>query len=1254
MRIVIDLQGAQGHNRFRGIGRVTLSLALAMARQKGEHEIVLALNGLFPESIEEIRAEFDGLLSQSDIRVWQGPANVFYRAGNKGRRLAAELVRESFLASLHPDVVVLPSLLWEGMDDDVVTSIGLLPKQYPTAVVLHDIIPYLFKDNYLADPAVAAWYENKIDHLRRADLLLAVSEYSRQDAIRHLGRSEKESVYCGNSHDDFFRKIDISGGEKKRLRQTYGIRNNFLMYVGGNDPRKNVQGLIRAYALLPLSLRQSHQLLVIYDMDDAHRQTMFEFASQQGINDSDLVLEKFMPKEDLLALYNICKLFVFPSLYEGFGLPALEAMACGAPVIGANASSIPEIIGREDALFDPQSDEDIARKIQHVLTDVTFRTELAKYGLERAGEYSWDQSARRALRALEDLHAQQRRSHVALCETAETRPRLAFFSPIPPERTGVSEYSERLLLELSRYYDVEFISGQSSIDNPGVRENIPVRTVSWFLENARHYNRVLYHFGNSHFHEHMYEALRCVPGVVVMHDFFLSNYLGHTEAVTKGTCWTQGLYYSHGYRPVLERVQSTDHAIEIAKYPANKEVLDRAVGIVSHSDYNRELGRYWYGDRIVRNWAVIPFLRSPADLTQRKAARTALGIGDDEFLVCSFGFMTPSKLNDRLLTAWTQSSLGRSPSCRLVFVGELHAGDYGQKVSEIIAKSPCHEQVTITGWADDSTYHQYLRAADMAVQLRSMSRGETSAAIMDCLNYALPTIVNANGSFGELPKDAVEMLPETFDEAALVTALEKLYDDATMRRGLSERARALIVTDHAPRRCATRYHDAIEAAYRDAALCDRAAVNQIADIAVEYGLSERDLEELAQCIARNAVRNGSRQLLVDVSELVQRDVKTGIQRVVRAILTYLVLTPPEGYRVEPVYATMDEDGYRYARKFTCHFLGIPDGFTEDDPVDIENGDVFFGLDYLPHIVPRQEAFFTLLRCTGVRTYFLIHDLLPIQMPQFFGDGMSDFIARWISELAKSDGIVCVSRTVADQLLEWLTQQDFKRQRPLAVGWSHNGADLSSSVPTQGMPEGAKDVLSELSRRPAFLMVGTIEPRKGHAQTLAAFDLLWKAGIDINLVIVGKPGWMIEDLLDRLGSHPEMGKRLFWLQGISDEYLEKVYSVSACLLAASEGEGFGLPLIEAAQHKLPIIARDLPVFREVAAEHAFYFSGTAPDDLAQAVQQWVRLNQQGNAPTSGDMPWITWEKSAQNVVGIILGGNWYQIYDPKRAPTHPEE
>lgn len=157
-------------------------------------------------------------------------------------------------------------------------------------------------------------------------------------------------------------------------------------------------------------------------------------------------------------------------------------------------------------------------------------------------------------------------------------------------------------------------------------------------------------------------------------------------------------------------------------------------------------------------------------------------------------------------------------------------------------------------------------------------------------------------------------------------------------------------------------------------------------------------------------------------------------------------------------------------------------------------------------------------------------------------------------------------------------------------------------------------------------------------------MLWEQGVDVNLAIVGGEGWKalgdearrdIPETVTRLRGHAQQDQRLFWLTGISDEYLENVYASSTCLVFASVGEGFGLPLIEAAQHGLPILARDIPVFREVALDHAYYFSGEQPEDLARSVQQWLGLFEQGQHPRSQGMPSLTWAQSARRLLEIVL-------------------
>ena len=821
-----------------------------------------------------------------------------------------------------------------------------------------------------------------------------------------------------------------------------------------------------------------------------------------------------------------------------------------------------------------------------------------------------------------------------------SRMKLAFVSPLPPQRSGIADYSAQLLPALAQFYDIDVIIDQAQLAAPWVSAHCGVRNVQWLLDHAQGYDRVMYHFGNSSYHKHMFELLARVPGVVVLHDFFLGdihNYLAVHGVVPHGLF--RALYESHGYAALGVWAAEKGGAAVITQYPANLGVVQQSLGVIVHSEHARQLAQTWYGRELARRWQVVALPRAVPQQGNRQQARQQLALAPDDFVVCSFGLMGATKLNERLLEAWLLSPLAQDPRCRLVFVGEAHAGDYGAAIEAKISSSGLGDRISITGWADAEVFHSYLAGADLAVQLRANSRGETSAAVLDCMNHGLPTLVNAHGAFAELPADSVWLLPEVFDDQALADAMTTLWLAPEQRRTLGERAREVLGSAHSPETCAKQYVAAIEQAYGSAETSGGGLVQALARL---EGTAPSDSECLS--LARAIVQTRScarahRQLLVDISATARHDLQTGIQRVVRALVKELINQPPEGFRVEPVYLT-EQGGawhYRYARAWTARAMGLPPELLPDEPVDRWAGDMVLVADFTSAyaVKAEQAGVFSALKQDGIGVYFCVYDLLPIQRPEFFPPDQFGFL-DWIKTVARvADGAICISRAVADDLTAWVSGENLNRARPLRIDWFHLGADIENSVPSKGLPENAESVLGRIKARPSFLMVGTIEPRKGHLQTIEAFTRLWQAGQDVNLVVVGREGWRgvpdnarrsIPQTMTCLRSHAELGKRLLWLEDASDEYLEHAYAASTCLIAASEGEGFGLPLIEAAQRKMPILARDIPIFREVAGGHAYFFEGLAPEDLADAVMDWLRLSESGQAPTSAQMPWLTWRQS----------------------------
>lgn len=406
MRILIDMQGAQTESRFRGIGRYSLSIAQAIARNAGSHEVWLALSAAFPDSLEDLQAAFAGLVPPERIVVFDVPRPVAeHETTDRWRARAAEHVRAHFLAELQADVVLVTSL-FEGYVDDAVTRIDTAAHGSRTAVILYDLIPYLKPEVYLPTTMLRQYYDRKIASLRNADLLLSISAYSREEAVATLGLDAQRVVNISTAVDGRFRRMQYPAELNGALRERLGIRRDILMYApGGFDSRKNFDGLIQAYAQLPQRYRAAYQLVIVSKINRGDQANLLKLASQAGLGEDELVLTGYVSDDELVMLYNMADLFVFPSKHEGFGLPVLEAMACGAPVIGSNATSVPEVIGNEDALFDPLQPAAIAAKLEELMADDALRARLREHGLAQARTFSWDRSGIAAVAAMEALVA---------------------------------------------------------------------------------------------------------------------------------------------------------------------------------------------------------------------------------------------------------------------------------------------------------------------------------------------------------------------------------------------------------------------------------------------------------------------------------------------------------------------------------------------------------------------------------------------------------------------------------------------------------------------------------------------------------------------------------------------------------------------------------------------------------------------------------------------------------------------------------
>ena len=385
------------------------------------------------------------------------------------------------------------------------------------------------------------------------------------------------------------------------------------------------------------------------------------------------------------------------------------------------------------------------------------------------------------------------------------------------------------------------------------------------------------------------------------------------------------------------------------------------------------------------------------------------------------------------------------------------------------------------------------------------------------------------------------------------------------------------------------------------------------------------------------------RLYFDVTELAGFDKGTGIQRVTRALLQALRQRPPKDWKVVAVRGDGPSGRFVTATSLAEHQLtGQPES-PDEIAIEPAAGDIFLSVDLAYNITPSLREELVRFRSHGVGIYFVVYDLIPLMYPEWFegtnawfeGNDYLKLFNYWFDCVSEEgDGLICISDSVRTDVQAWIQRHPLKRPSPPELGYFHLGSDISESIPSTGLPAEAGEVVARLKSATTFLMVGTLEPRKGHELALDAIEALWAEGEDVNLVFVGRAGWKIERLIERLKTHPRLGKQLFWLDGISDEYLREVYMASSALLALSVAEGFGLPLVEAAHYRLPLIVRSIPVFREICADAATYFTGSSHTELHALLQQWIGQRANGEVLFPDDMEVLSWPESAMQLMRAV--------------------
>lgn len=629
----------------------------------------------------------------------------------------------------------------------------------PVAAVMYDVIPHRYPERYLVDPFARRLAEVRAPMARTLDALLAISRFAAETAADELDYPLDRIAVIGAGVEDRFAPPAPPAA-----------RPGYLIAVTGGDPRKNTEGLLRAWAMVPPAIRQPRQLKIVAAHSPAVARQWHTAAVTAGLTvgpgeDADVTFTGAVTDEQMVALLQGAELAVMPSLEEGFGLPVLEAAACGVPAICSRVSSLPEVLDLDDATFDPHDTGSITAAIIRALTDAEHRLRLLDAGRAAVQRWQWSNVAQATLDALSALGPRWPRP---LRPPAE---RLAVLAPGADSPSGIGPYTSQVIASLGTEVD-HFVD--TSGDPHGAAPNLSVRTLGRSAAASR-YDHLVAVLGSSHHHIATAQATAdlMTAGWSVhlwLHEASLVGVhlgLAHASGVENwARTWIEQRLVAS--EPPSRRAAVTDpldpHELRRHGVTLLAELASRAASVIVSTDAAAAAVRRALSDVGLTPppVAVIPLAFPPT---------TGSGTPPAGHDVVSLGWLAPNKAPEVVIEAFARID-PLPPDARLVFAGPVQ-GDIVDTLRRRAQDLGVDDRLVISGHLDPDAYRATIAGARVGVQWRRDHQGEQSAAVNDLVAAGVPTITNlpALGTLDSLEELAPLLHDDDHWRAASQTAL---------------------------------------------------------------------------------------------------------------------------------------------------------------------------------------------------------------------------------------------------------------------------------------------------------------------------------------------------------------------------------------------------------------------------------------------------------------------------------------------------
>lgn len=778
MRITVDCQGLQTNSsRNRGIGNYCFDFLETLLDFAGQYEITLLLNGkLIDDQIIELLSKHKNG-SKLAVRYWYPLLGTAWISQNTKIRRMSENLYAEVLRSTSPDKFLLLSP-FEGLDEEACWKI---PKGICAEALYYDAIPRIFPDSYLLSPVTEKWYSYLESEIAKMHRLHAISHSSRNDAVRLLSVPE-----------NIVQKIDFGLNiEEKEIASIPVLKESkFVLAVLGEDERKNKTNLLKAWKILK-EKNVDLKLEIVYKQSPPERLNNENFLIRNNLKNSVEFLD-YVSREKLENRYMSCAFTIFPSFYEGLGLPVLESFQANKVCLVADTSSLSELVDSSALKFDPNSPEEIALAVINLLQDQALQKKALEDGKKVLSQYSKSNKLSQMQEILKvDCECYSLKKEDIPQEKSNG---IYFHTILNPTKSGIASFAENLIHPFHTGRILKIVSSGSNRKRHECPEcNFEIEILS--PEEYRKFRNSnfldIHNLGNSSFHLWQYDLIGQYPGMVLMHDGFLSGLVWERSAgnLNIGKFLRHAIRDSSALNFLDSRFLYEPHLL-IQKEKLNSYFVESATSIIVH---NQAARNQILNEFMVRDSESIGVMPLPTPVNGHSYLDTPR-----EKVIGVLGIIAETKMYQEIIDAWIDSETLKTNEYVLRFIGD----DLSQNFQQLHHKYGKKYGIEHTGFVNNAEYRNQINQIEFAIQLRREFRGESSGAIVDLLSSGVPVISNAQLSLKDYPDGSIVFIPQDFSIADLVSAIDNVQENLNLAVEKANTARNYLIEMANPMKCA--------------------------------------------------------------------------------------------------------------------------------------------------------------------------------------------------------------------------------------------------------------------------------------------------------------------------------------------------------------------------------------------------------------------------------------------------------------------